>query len=108
MPFTVRIVLHLVDQLLEKADGSGYHIYTDRFYTSILLANQLLQKQIHLTGTVQKNRVGLPSDLKKLKLKNHEINVYRHQDEVMTLAWQDKRLILMLSTWHNADTTIRK
>ena len=26
----------------------------------------------------------------------------------MTLAWQDKRLILMLSTWHNADTTIRK
>ena len=108
MPFTVRIVLHLVDQLLEKADGSGYHVYTDRFYTSILLANQLLQKQIHLTGTVQKNRVGLPSDLKKLKLKNHEIKVYRHQDEVMTLAWQDKRLILMLSTWHNADTTIRK
>ena len=97
-----------MDQLLEKADGSGYHVYTDRFYTSILLANQLLQKQIHLTGTVQKNRVELPSDLKKLKLKNHEIKVYRHQDEVMTLAWQDKRLILMLSTWHNADTTIRK
>ena len=108
MPFTVRIVLHLVDQLLKKADGSGYHVYTDRFYTSILLANQLLQKQIHLTGTVQKNRVGLPSDLKKLKLKNHEIKVYRHQDEVMTLAWLDKRLILMLSTWHNADTTILK
>ena len=108
MPFTVRIVLHLVNQLLEKADGSGYHVYIDRFYTSILLANQLLQKQIHLTGTVQKNRVGLPSDLKKLKLKNHETKVYRHQDEVMTLAWQDKRLILMLSTWHNVDTTIRK
>ena len=31
-------------------------------YTGILLANQLLQKQAHLTGTALKNRVELPPD----------------------------------------------
>ena len=87
-----------MDQVLKKADGSSYYIYTDCFYTRFLLPNQLLQKQVHLTGNKQKNRVGLSPDAKKLKLKNREMKIYRHQDEVMTFEWQDKRLILMLST----------
>ena len=36
------------------------------------------------------------------------MKVYGYQDEVKTLGWQDKSLMLMLSTWHKADTTIRK
>ena len=58
-PFTTRIVLHLVNQLLNKTSGVGYHVYTDRYYTSVLLAKEL-QRQVYLTGTIQKNRVGLP------------------------------------------------
>ena len=33
LPFTSRIVLTLCWELLTKANGSGYHLYTDRFYT---------------------------------------------------------------------------
>ena len=34
------------------------------------------------------------------------MKAYRHPPNMlMALAWQDKRTISMLSTWHNADTT---
>ena len=38
LPFTSRIVLHLVEELLAKSTGTGYHLYTDRFYTGYYLA----------------------------------------------------------------------
>lgn len=96
--------MHLVGKLLSKVRASGYHIYTDRFYTSYTLAKELLQNKIHLTGTIQKNRVGLPTEVKRLRLKNLQLKAYRHPENILTLGWQDRRLILMLSTWHNVDT----
>ena len=46
LPHTVRVVLTLVDGLENK----GYDLYTDRFYTSPLLATELKKKGITLTG----------------------------------------------------------
>ena len=37
-------------------------------------------------------------------MKNGEIKVYRHPDNVMSLCWKDKRPICMLSTWHNGES----
>jgi hypothetical protein len=34
LPFTSRIVIHLAQALQAHTGGSGYHIYTNRFYTS--------------------------------------------------------------------------
>ena len=108
-PLTSRIVLHLVDQVLAHAQGTGFHLYTDRYYTGMPLAEKLLERQIHLTGTVQKTRKSLPKAYKKMKIKNGEMKVYRHPDNVMSLCWKDKRPIDMLSTWHNgeSETTTR-
>ena len=53
-PFITRIAMHLVDQLATPTEGAGYHIYTDRFYTSPTLAVKLLEEGMHTTGTVQK------------------------------------------------------
>ena len=103
LPFATRIVMHLVDQVVARAGGTGYHVYTDWFYTSFALAMELHRKQIHLTGTVQANSKSLPKAVKSLKLRNDEMKVYRHPVNVLTLACQDKRLVLMLSTWHNGD-----
>ena len=82
LPFTTRILLHFVNQVLDKAQGSGYHVYTDRFYTSCILAAQLQERQVHLTGTIQKNRVGLPAKIKRLRLRNNDVKIYsRWYDE---------------------------
>ena len=98
-PFTTRIVMHLVDQLATQTDGAGYHICTNRFYTSPTLAVKLLEEGVHTPGTVQKNHKGLPEDLKRSRLNNHETKVYRQFIKMlMALSWHDKRTVLMLST----------
>src|ERR1044072_2542433 len=81
---TSRIVVHLCEKLLQKSTGSGYHQYTDRFYTGYALALELLNMNIHLTGTVQRNRQGPPDDIEKnLKMKLHEVIAYQYDHKVM-------------------------
>jgi len=100
--FAPRVVLHLIDQLLQAADGTGYHLFTDRYYTGCILAEELYKRQVHLTGTIMKNRAGLPVAVKKkLKLKQQETKTWVKGDSMTCLVWQDKRQVLMLSTYYN-------
>lgn len=106
LPFTSRIVLHLANNLVSGGNaGSGFHIFTDRYYTSLELADELKKMKIHLTGTVMPNRKGLPEGIKKgkLKLKKHETKAFRHQNNTLVLAWRDKRDVVMLSNYYNDD-----
>lgn len=107
LTFTERIVLQLVANVTNATGQSGYHIYTDRFYTGVTLANELLKQKIHITGTVQSNRKHLPDGIRKnkMRLKKHETKCYR-TDSMMVLAWHDKRTVWMLSTNGNNLTTI--
>jgi hypothetical protein len=66
LPVSTRIVLELCNELLDSNPGSlGYHIFTDRYYTSSPLAQELLKLNIHLRGTIQSNRKFLPDSIKK-------------------------------------------
>lgn len=106
LPFTARIVIHLAKKLSTNYPGSGFHIFTDRYYTGMELACKLKKQKIHLTGTVQANRKNLPLQVKKgaLNLKKHEVKAYRHKDDILCSAWKDKRNVLMLSTLCNNGT----
>jgi len=65
---------------------------------------ELLKVNVHLTGTVQRNRKGLPRELsKKLKLKLHDVLAYATKT-VMMLVWFDKCPVYMLTTYHDAST----
>ena len=91
---TVKVVTTLTNHLRDK----GYDLYIDRFYTSPLLADALQQMVITLTGTVLSNKRGLPVEIKtKQKIPKGTTESYRCRN-MMALAWQDKRKILMLST----------
>ncbi|TBU06827.1 transposase IS4 [Hamiltosporidium magnivora] len=66
LPVSTRIVLELCNKLLDSNPGStGYHIFTDRYYTSLPLAQELLNLNIHFTGTIHSNRKFLPNSIKK-------------------------------------------
>lgn len=68
-----RIPLTLVKKLLNNIPSAeGYHLYTDRYFTSIPLANELLKLKVHLTGTVMPTRKYLLAAIKK--------NRYFHQN----------------------------
>ena len=53
LPQPVRVVMHLFEPYLHK----GYHVFTDRYYSSIPLAHN---NQTAFTGTIQHDRVDLP------------------------------------------------
>ncbi|KAI4481598.1 hypothetical protein M0802_013908 [Mischocyttarus mexicanus] len=99
---STRIALHLYQQLLDRVPtAEGYHMHTDRYYTSILLAEELRKMKCHLTGTIQTNRKGIPTSLKKPKLRENKTVAYK-RGNTMLLAWRDKRIVTLLSNWHNA------
>ena len=100
LPVTTRIPLHLYKKLLDRIpDAKGYHMYTDRYYTSIILAEELLKMNCHLTGTIQINRKGVPTQIKKPNFSRKTTVAYRKNSTTL-LAWKDKRIITMLTT-HN-------
>ena len=64
---------------------------------------ELLQLQIQTTGTVMRNRQGLPDELKKKKKMNAgEVLAFQRDNNTTALAWQDKRPVIMLSTFHGS------
>ena len=50
------VVLKLMEGLLDK----GRCLFVDNWYTSVSLAEKLIQRRTHLVGTIRKNRRGLP------------------------------------------------
>uniref|UniRef100_A0A1B0BVD6 PiggyBac transposable element-derived protein domain-containing protein n=1 Tax=Glossina palpalis gambiensis TaxID=67801 RepID=A0A1B0BVD6_9MUSC len=68
LPVSTRIPLRLYKKLIDKVpDAEGYHMYTDRCYTNIPLAEQLLKMKCNFTGTVKVNRKGIPMAIRKPK-----------------------------------------
>ena len=74
LPQPARIVMHLMQPYLYK----GHHVFTDRYYSSIPLAQALLQKGTSFTGTMVQNRVDMPTDIRSsfLSLRNDETRVF--------------------------------
>ena len=91
---TVKVVITLVEYLKNQ----GHDLYTDRFYTSPVLTNNLNPLGITITGTMMANKRGLPKTLKKKdKVAKGTITSFR-DGNIMVLSWMDKRKTLMLST----------
>lgn len=60
LAYTVVMKLLQLGNYLNK----GYHIYIDNFFTSIPLAKHLYSLGTYVTGTIRKNRKGIPEALK--------------------------------------------
>jgi hypothetical protein len=82
--FTSRIVIHLAQVFQAHTSSSGYLIYTDRFYTSPQLAQELHEIKIHITGTVMAPRKDFPSDPKKKTLQEYDLCDYQSD---MIMPW---------------------
>lgn len=127
---TSRVVLHLVQKMKDDYGSvEGMHVFTDRLYTNLDVAEALLNQKVHLTGTIMRNRRGLPEEVKPkrkggnskgskkkkkrtvptLKLKRGEMKSYRKDDKYSLVIWKDKNEVSMLSTlYDNTTETIRR
>ncbi|CAK9809212.1 PiggyBac transposable element-derived protein 4 [Anthophora quadrimaculata] len=103
LPVSSRIPLDLYRKLLDNVpNAKGYHIYTDRYYTSIPLAEELLKMNCFLTGTIKTNRKYLPMVIKKPQFVRDRKTVAYRKGKTLVLAWKDKRIVTLLSTRNEA------
>lgn len=105
---TTQIVKVLSQSVVMKNPDNpvkGVHVYTDRYYTSPELAEELLKIGCYLTGTVMTNRTGLPPRMKEFgkKMKRGDLRSFRKGSTVV-VTWRDKRPVHMLSTKHKGST----
>lgn len=106
LPVTSRVVVHLANNLKELPnDGEGYHIFVDRYYSSLVLADKLKEMKLYVTGTVMTNRKNLPSAVKsKGKMKKYELLCFNDYFQTNVLQWKDKRPVTMLTTKYDFST----
>ena len=85
LPQPARIVLTLSSDYLDQ----GRTIYTDRYYTSIPLAQTLESLQTSFMGTCVRNRQQIPQIFRenKFHLSDGEVRAFR-SGHVLALAWR--------------------
>lgn len=106
----------IVLKLMEPYLNFGRTLYTDNWYSSVMLAEKLNQENTHLVGTLRANRKNNPENVVKKKLKKGEVIASQSNNNVVILKWRDKRDILLITTKHSdqiieiqkRDTIIKK
>ncbi len=88
-------VLELLDNLINK----GFNLFMDNFYNSFGMSERLLELGTHTCGTLRVDR-GEPKAISKATTSNMEVGdvVTRHKNNILCLAWRDKRIVRMVST----------
>ncbi|XP_067128135.1 piggyBac transposable element-derived protein 4-like [Centruroides vittatus] len=101
----VSLSTDIVLKLGEKYLGEGRTFTTDNYYTSIELAEHLLERSTHLIGTLRTNRKCIPKEVVNKKLSKSEIIGMHNEKGIVVAKWKDKRDVLMLSTKHTTEMT---
>ncbi|XP_054614360.1 piggyBac transposable element-derived protein 4-like [Dunckerocampus dactyliophorus] len=91
-----------VFSLLDRLPGHGYTLFMDNFYNSVALCEQLLKSKTNVCGTLRKNR-GEPQIFRELTKSDLGVEgkLVRHNGRVLVVAWQEKRLVKMVTTCHH-------
>ena len=87
---------------LSSTVDNGHTVYTDRYYTSVPLAQALQERSTGFVGTAIKNRIDLPDEIRapSFRLANDETVAFR-SDRLLALGWraaQKKKPLIMLAT----------
>lgn len=86
---------------MEPYLDEGRYLFVDNWYTSIDLAEKLLDRNTHVVGTLRANRKRNPKKVTNEKLVRGSIAAKRNRRGIVVLKWKDRRYELMLSTKHD-------
>jgi hypothetical protein len=98
---TAAIVVKLTENLL----GRGHTVWMDNFYNSPELARFLKSKKKQTVGTSHDNGKSVSPLVRNTKLNEGE-HCGQHSGDVAVLAWQDKKRMTMISTYHKDDMRV--
>ena len=107
LPSGVGVTSGVVLQLVKRLEHRGHVSYCDNYYSSPELFLKLRSLGFGACGTVRTNRRGIPSSFKsKASLKKGEVRASQ-SDELLTLQWQDKRKVTVISTIHDDSMVVK-
>jgi len=91
------VVLKLMEPFLDK----GRTVAMDNFFTSLSLANRLLQQNTTLLGTINKIRRELPATAKETSGRQlHSTQVFKSGSALLTVYATKKKEICLSSEYH--------
>jgi len=94
LPQAARVVIELVEPYLDQ----GQHVFTDRYYTSIPLAQALHNCATSFTGTANKTRADLPNQIRGRYLHDGRGDGFPHRPS----TWPDLARTKEKEASHNA------
>ncbi|XP_059158381.1 piggyBac transposable element-derived protein 4-like [Physella acuta] len=98
---------HVVFKMGEPFLDKYHHFYYDNYFTSVKLAEDLLQRDTYSCATIRPSRKGWPKEFKNLKLKKSATETgvrFRQIGNLVACFFHDKRPVQVLST--NAQPTM--
>ncbi|XP_038220473.1 piggyBac transposable element-derived protein 4-like [Zerene cesonia] len=81
---------------------AGHSVYTNSFYSSVALAEKLLEKRTYLTGILRANRFRNPSMIKRKIGRGTLLTRYNSRGVCVT-NYKNNRNVLMISTEHHSN-----
>ncbi|GFX76154.1 piggyBac transposable element-derived protein 4 [Trichonephila clavipes] len=97
MCMSSQVVMTLMEPLLNK----GHCLITDNFYSSLELADILIQSLTDMYGTLKLRRKDVPKELLSKKIDKGQMIAYQ-RGKVCVMKWMDKAVCL-ISTIHNPE-----
>lgn len=93
-----------VKELTKSIHGTNRNVTMDNWFTSVSLADQLLQSPYKLTmiGTIRKNKKEIPKEFLDVKSRNANTSMFCFDQKNTLLSYMPKKnkLVLLLSTMH--------
>lgn len=98
----------VVHRLIEPIINTGRNITADNWFTSIPLAEELLQKKLTLVGTLRKNKPQLPHELTDVKNRIVKSTIFAYNNQITALSHVPKKgkNVLLISTMHSNSNDI--
>ena len=96
----------IVWRLSQRYHNQNRHIYIDQFFNSVPLVFNLAQVNTLVCGTINKNRRGLPPDVKTARLRRRGDLLQVQKGTVMATVFRDKKTLLLLSSNQNPGTVM--
>jgi len=102
----VGLTKKVVTSLCQPLYNTGHHVYMDNYFSSPALFCELKQNQLGACGTLRTNRTGVPASIKTAKLTKKKCGtvIDRDADDMLYIAWFDKRQVTVMSSVHNTQT----
>ena len=101
---TLDLGYKVVMKLMTKYLLRHHHVYADNYFTSVHLAEDLLQADTYMCGTTRSTRKEFPKTLALAYVpQGQSVKWTREDSSVMVCKWHDKRDICMIATNNAGD-----